>query len=168
MGTKRKVVDSLNKFKILGAVLFSCALIIGGCGNSGKNAPDGSQKEDPLIENHKGNNVGGSKEHADGFGFTDFELEIDVDGKDAIDTDFDVNKKAEAEFENRLEGIDVEGEDAMNELNKLFVNITLTKETPKEEVMEEILKHFNIDDYTKFDLDVIFDDGTHLKIDEMK
>lgn len=164
-------MDSLSRFKILGIVLFSCALIIGGCGkngNSGDNAPDGSQKDDAVIENHKGDNVGGSKEHADGFGFTDFELEIDVDGKDAISTDFDVSKRAEAEYENKIEVIDVEGEDAMNELNKLFVNIELTKETPKEKVMEEILDHFGIDDYTKFELDVIFDDGTHLNINEVK
>ena len=103
-----------------------------------------------------------------GYGFSTFDLEIDFDGKDAIDADYDVTQRAEADFENRLRNTKLTGDKAMNQLNKLFVDIHINKDTPQQEVIDRILDWYQLDSYSKFDLEVNFDNGTTLTIEDKK
>ncbi len=142
------------------------ALLMGGCGNFGKNADKPNREEAVIINEDE--KVGGSIETGDGYGFTSFDLEIDVDGKDAIDADYDVTKKADADYENKLKNIKLKDNKAMDELNKMFIEIRITKDTPQQEVIDKILQWFGLETYSKFDLDVDFDDGTLLDIEDLK
>lgn len=56
----------------------------------------------------------------------------------------------------------------MDVLDILFKEIRLTKDTPEDQAMNEILKFFEIDDYSKFELNVHFDEGTELRIHQTK
>ena len=136
-------------------------------GNNNNEEAVGEENYDPDME-YPHEDAGGSIEHGDGFGFTEFDLEIDVDGQDAIDIDYDVSSNAEASFENKLKNLDLEGADAMDALNQMFVHILITKDMTEDVVTEKVLEHLEIDDYTKFDLDVHFDDGTILDINKTK
>lgn len=152
----------------IGIMLFiSASLLLTGCGNFGKNA-DKPGTEDALIINER-DKEGGTLETSAGYGFSQFDLEIDVDGKDAIDAEYDVTEKqTESEYEDKLRKVKLTDVEAMDELNKMFMQIRITKDTPEQEVIDNILKWFDLETYSKFDLDVDFDNGTKLTIEDVK
>lgn len=156
----------MNKLTLPLAVILTGALILGGCGNFGKNADKPNRENADII--HENEKAGGSLETGGGYGFTSFDLEIDVDGKDAIDADYEVSKKLDADYENKLTNIKLKDNDAMKELDKFFMHILITKDTSQQEVIDKILEWYGLDSYTKFDLEVDFDDGTRLTIEDMK
>ncbi|MHA6258897.1 YusW family protein [Sporosarcina sp. CAU 1771] len=151
------------KLKIIGLFALASILMISGCGN--KITQD---KDEPSIK-HENSLVGGSSELGDGYGFDKFDLEITVDGKEMVDADYDMqSSKVKAEYENKFEGKDFKDEKAMTELDELFKTIRITKDTSKEEAMDNIVLYLGADTYTEFELKVHFDDGTVLEIDEVK
>jgi hypothetical protein len=150
----------------VGVIVVVGALLMGGCGNFGKNADKPNREEAVIINEDE--KTGGSIETGDGYGFTTFDLDIDVDGKDAIEADYDVTEKADADYENKLKNIKLKNNKAMDELNKMFLEIRITKDTPQQEVMDKILQWYGLETYTKFDLEVNFDDGTLLDIKDVK
>lgn len=156
-------MKSLKKLIIIGSLLIISALVIGGCSKRSANAP----KDDPVIST-EAENAGGSLQHGDGFGFDKFELEIEFDEHDAIKINYDVTGKVEADFENTFENFDLEGGEAMNKIRELFIYLLLTKDTPKDEVVTKILQFYNLKDYSKFELDVNFDEGTTLRINDVR
>ena len=143
-------------------ILLAGVLLIGGCGNSGKKVVDGN-KDKPLITT-EAEDEGGSLQHGDGFGFSEFDLEVDVEGADAIDIKYKVERQAEAEYENNLLDFHLKDAKAMDAIRELFVNILITKDTPEDEVKKNILQFLHIDDYSKFDLEIVFDNGQLLEI----
>lgn len=156
----------MRKLNVTSVILITGALMLGGCGNFGKNANE-PNREDAVIINEE-EKAGGSIETGDGFGFTSFDLDIDVDGKDAIEADYDVTEKADADYENKLKNVKLKSNKAMDELNKMFIEIRITKDTPQQEVIDKILQWYGLETYTKLDLEVNFDDGTLLDIKDVK
>lgn len=157
----------MKKFTIGITLFISTLLLVTGCGNFGKNA-DKPGTEDALFTNER-DKEGGTLETSAGYGFSQFDLEIDVDGKDAIDAEYDVTEKQTAsEYEDKLRQVKLKDVEAMDELNKMFMQIRLTKDTPEQEAIDNILKWFDIENYSKFDLDVDFDNGTKLTIEDVK
>ena len=77
----------MKKFRVFGTVL-TLAFIIGGCGNFGKNA-NNANREDALIIKEKEKD-GGTVQTGAGYGFTLFDLEIEIDGSDTVDALYDV------------------------------------------------------------------------------
>ena len=158
---------SLKKITLAGFLVLIGILALSGCGNFGKNADKPSREDATII--HEDEKAGGSIETGDGYGFTEFSLEIDVDQKDAIEADYKVKaKRFEAEYENKLKNIKVKDTKAIDELSKLFMAILITKDTPQQEVIDKIVQYFQVESYSKFDLEVDFDDGTKLDIEDIK
>ena len=156
-------MESLRKLNVLGCLFIIGILILGGCGKRSANAP----RDNPVIST-EAENAGGSLEHGDGYGFDVFELEIDFDEHDTISIDYDVTKYVEADFENTFENFDLEGAEAMNKIDELFIYLILTKDMPEDEVTKKVLQFFNLKSYSKFELDVNFDEGTKLHISDVK
>lgn len=156
----------MRKFKLPGFLLLAALLLIGGCGNFGKNANKDQREDADIIYEHE--KEGGTMETGNGYGFTHFDLDIEVDGKDAIEADYEVAKKLDTEYKNTLTGVNLRGVEAMNELDKFFSALLLRNNMTKEEYMERILTYFELDTYSKFDLEINFDDGTTLNIEEVK
>ncbi|WP_342513330.1 YusW family protein [Sporosarcina sp. FSL K6-1522] len=154
----------MKKITLAGFLVLIGILALSGCGNFGKNADKPSREDATII--HEDEKAGGSIETGDGYGFTEFSLEIDVDQKDAIEADYDVTKLADAEYENKLTNVQLKNTQAITELDKLFKKILLTKDTPQQEVIDKILGWYQLDTYSKFDLEVHFDDGTLLDIED--
>ncbi len=156
----------MHKLILLVVATLTGALMLSGCGNFGKNA-DKPNREDATII-HEKEKTGGSLETGDGYGFTSFDLDIDVAGKDAIEADYEVARKLVADYENKLTNIKLKDSAAMDELHKLFMDILITKDTPPQEVIDKILKWYQLESYSKFDLEVDFDDGTLLDIEDVQ
>lgn len=148
----------------MGSIVFASVLFVSGCGNAGKDANTDNREEADIVTNEQ--KEGGDRDNGDGYGFKKFELEIDVDSKDAIDAEYEVEKDFNPEYQNKLTGLDLEGAKAMDELDKMFDAVNLQHEMSAEEARDEILKYFQIDLYSKFKLDVDFDDGTKLEFED--
>ena len=152
----------MKKYKLFGMLLLAGILLIAGCGNNDDKVVDGN-KDKPLLTTEP-EDEGGSLQHGDGYGFTDFELEIDVDGAEAIDLLYKVDEEVEGKYVNKLQDFNLKDEEALNSIRELFTNILITKDTPKDEVKTNILQFLHIDEYSKFDLEIVFDTGEMLEI----
>jgi len=158
-------VDGLkNKFLFI-TVLLTTVFLIAGCGFNSKDKID--DEGEPVIINEL-DEEGNSAQSGDGYGFREFELEIEIDNKDAIDIDFDVNDGADAKYENAMTDTRLKGEEAMNEVHDLFMAVLLDKETPDDVAIDKINKHLRVENYSKFELEVEFNDGTKHKITDTK
>lgn len=156
----------MKKIQLVGVVALIGALVLGGCGNSGNNADKPNRENATII--HENEKAGGSLETGAGYGFTSFDLDIEVDGKDAIEADYEIDQKLDAGYENNLTNVRLKDNKAMDELDKLFMQILITKDTPQQEVIDKIMKWYGLESYSKFDLEVDFDDGTILNIEDIK
>ncbi|WP_025783229.1 YusW family protein [Sporosarcina sp. D27] len=154
----------MNKLAAMGSVVFASVLFVSGCGNTGKDANKDNREEADIVTNES--KEGGDRDNGDAYGFNKFELEIDVDNQDAIDAEYKVEKNFDPEYQNTLTNIDLEGAKAMDELDKMFIALNLQHEMSGEEAREKILEYFQIDLYSKFKLDVEFDDGTKLEFED--
>jgi hypothetical protein len=160
----------LRKSKFLLITIFASVLLIVGCGNNNNDKSKRSveSRDEPTISADV-EDPDGSPYYGAGYGLLDFDLEIDVDGKDAIDINYEVNKqndKFEAEYKNNIENFHLKDEDAMNAIHEFFMDVQISKKRSNEEVIREILEYLNIEGYSKFDLEVTFDDNTTLTIEE--
>lgn len=149
-----------------GMLFLFAVLILGACGNSSKNADDPKREDATLIyENEK---EGGTIQTGEGYGFNKFDLDIEVDGKDTIDVEYEVAKNHEAKYVNKLAGINLEGAEAFNRVNDMFMKIMLESKTSQQDVIDGIMEWFGLDTYTKFDLEIDYDDGTKVDIEDKK
>lgn len=156
----------MKKVVTAGSVLFAAVLFAGGCGNFSKDAGKDDRAEADIVTTDE--KEGGDRDNGDGYGFSKFDLEIDVNGEDAVDADYEVEKDFDPEYQNKQNSIDVKGDDAMNELDKLFINLNLESNMSGEEARDKILEYYQIEDYSKFDLTVNFDDGKTLNYEDKK
>lgn len=148
-------------------ILCTSTLVVSGCGNFGENA-DKPQREDADII-HEAEKEGGSLETGDGYGFHSFDLDIDVNGKDTIEADYEkTGNQLKAEYIDVRNHLQLQDTKAMDELHKLFMKILIRHDTPQQEVIGKILEWYAINQYSKFDLEVHFDDGTTLNIEDTK
>jgi hypothetical protein len=141
-------------------------LILGACGNASKNADDPTREDATII--YEDEKEGGTLNTGDGYGFNNFDLEIEVDGHDAIEAEYEVGKSIEAKYVNRLASLNLKDQEAFDKLDEFFTKIMLTHDMSNQDVIDKIMEWFGLDTYTKFDLEVNFDDGTNLDIEDRK
>lgn len=153
----------MKKFIYFSLLLVASLVLLGACVKN----PDSDEPKEPEVTS-KPETEGGSMETGDGYGFTKLSLTIEVDGEETIHTDYNVEKKAEATYVDKTHDIDVDGEDAMDELFYLFDHMRLTKDTSDEEAIDKILEHYELEDYSTLTLDVDFDEGTELRLHDEK
>lgn len=142
-----------TKGKVLSSIFLSSVLLLGACG-------DKEEVSDPptteAVESE--------------FGFTSFDLDIDTaEQRDAVEASFEVETNGvEAEYVNSLDSQKLQGDEAYEFLKPIFTDLALTSDMDKEEVMEKVLTAFGITDYTEFDLEVLYEDGTEIEYKDNK
>lgn len=124
------------------------------------NENDQNVTDDDLNEND--DNATDDAPNDSLFSFTSFELDIDYEGDKDFDVEYENDQDGmEAEIEDDIHGEKLSGDEAFEKLRPIFETLTFTKETEKEEVISEVLDAFNVNNnFTKFELEVRFDDGT--------
>ncbi|WP_432363514.1 YusW family protein [Sporosarcina sp. UB5] len=154
-----------NNMKII-MLVFCAVLVLGACGNGNKNAGNQNQNEGNATTSNT--NANGSATQRNGYSFNEFDLDIDVDGKNAIDVEYEVNRPDESKYVNTLTNLNLRGQEASDKLDEFFTKMMLTKDMTDKDVMDRIMEWFALDAYTEFDLEVDFDDGTILNIEDRK
>ncbi len=103
--------------------------------------------------------------------YADFGLSVDYANNDEYEAELEKNSNnsVEAEIDDTLNQVKKKGSDAFNELYPLVKQLTITKETSKEEAIQEVMKVFNLpEDYKEFELEIRFKDGTKIEFEDKK
>lgn len=146
----------MNTLKSLGIALLFVSLLLAGCGKKVHHTDEG-----PITDTDK------TMAYANGYGFTKFDLKIDVSGDEDVKAKYEMKtRKILAEYINKAQKIKLKGDPAMEELHTIFTEIQLTKDVPQQEVIDKVLKAVGVNNYSKFKLKIDYDDGTKLKFED--
>ncbi|WP_339228989.1 YusW family protein [Oceanobacillus sp. FSL K6-2867] len=98
--------------------------------------------------------------------FTSFDLEADFEGtEDIVEVEYEQDtNETEASYRNETQGIQLRGDEAMQELDSIFSTFDFDENTPKEEVLSTVLEAFNIpNDAQNVELDIEYSGGTEVE-----
>lgn len=151
----------MSLMRMLSIAGVSSILLLGGCSDKDE-APDNDDAVSIEDESE-----GSTVNTGDGYGFTDFDLTIKKDDK-KIETDYEDVKPDDAEYLNEFQEVDLEGNEAIDDMHKMFMEILIDSDTTEEEAIDRILQWYGLDDYDEFKLDVKFTDDKSMNIDEQK
>ncbi|WP_165768005.1 YusW family protein [Virgibacillus indicus] len=157
--------------------LLFAALILGACGNDDEvenppqNETDDTQQQDTNNDDSNSDSNSDANNDNDNtdsnaaldYSFTGFDLEADFnETNDTLDVDYDhENDETEASYENKSQNINLQGDAAMEELDKLFSAFDFDENTANEDVLKAVSEAFGIpDDATNVELDIEFSSGT--------
>ncbi|GEM_PF-2515294 len=96
------------------------------------------------------------------YNFNNFSLEADVENEDdAIDVEYEVETdETEASYFDKQQGINLVGNEAMDELDSIFNTFSFDENTADEEVLNEVIEAFNIpEDATNIELEIDYKSG---------
>lgn len=163
------------KKSLLSILMFSMLVFVSACGNGNDNT-DGNNdaNNDNTPTEQEGNTDTGQDNAQSGttadrdstdtanLPFTSFELDVDYGENKSFEVDYDNERNdREAKIEDDNNNQVLSGEEAYQELNNRFKSFTFDKNTADEEVIKEVVKSFELNEnYTKFELDIKFADGT--------
>ena len=103
--------------------------------------------------------------------YADFELSAEYTDNKEYEAELEKNSNntVEAKIEDTLTNVEKTGSDAFNELFPLVKQLTITQQTSKEDAIKEVLDVFGLPaDYTEFDMEIRFKDGTKIEFDDRK
>jgi len=138
-------------------VPFLVVIMLAGCGDQDEVNNPPAENNDTTENNTQTNN------ETSAFSFKEFELDVDYKGTNQdYEVEYDtLEGKTEASIEDSINDKNLHGDEAMKALTPLFEQLTFNQDTPQAEVIQEVLKVFQLkDDYQEFDLEVTFEDGT--------
>ena len=153
----------MKKTAFLSALGLSLFLVA--CGNDKETATN--VPNDAPTEQETGSNTTTNNNTTNApFTFTHFDLSVDYADNKSYDVDYEnENSVVEAKIEDDLNNNTVQGDSAMDQLLPIFENFTFDASTADEEIIDEVLKAFNLStDYREFDLDVRFADGVEKEV----
>ncbi|WP_165569424.1 MULTISPECIES: YusW family protein [unclassified Exiguobacterium] len=128
-------------------------LLLVGCGDADEVT---NQPSDAPVENEA------NSENNSMYTFNKFELDVDYPNvNDAIQVEYETEMNStEASYERKEDDLNLRGDEAMQELDSLFGQLNFDKDTPDEEVLNQIKATFNVEDAQSIEADVTFTDGT--------
>lgn len=131
-----------KKFWLIFLLLFACLFVIG-CSN--KNIVTDSEDKE-------------QKEIGQAYGFTKFNVSFDTkEMQEALVSKYEEKTdKTEATYENKIDGVFLHGDEAMEKLDDLFTELSLNPEMDDEDLVKETSKAFEVIDYTTLKVTVKF------------
>lgn len=165
--------DMKKKSTLLIIAVVSSLLLLGACGTKKVTNPPANTTGTTGETGVTNNNVGTGTETGTGtgkttgnetfgtkYGFTSFDLDIDtVELTDAIEVNYDEDRtETEAKYENKSENLSLHGDEAMNKLDTIFKDLSLTHDMKEEEVIKKVSDAFGIKDYSTIELEIKYND----------
>ncbi|MGP4067907.1 YusW family protein [Halobacillus sp. B29] len=148
--------------KLLSTSFILLLLLLAGCNNANNQSSEPSQNE-PAPESISYQQINESRP----FNFNRFELEVDYVDRLSYHIDY-VN--LENRTEARIDDFDrqkVTGEEAFNQLSPHFREMSFDENTPKDDVISEVLTVLGLEaPYKEFKLEVTYQDGTEVTYED--
>lgn len=161
--------------------LMALTLVVVACGTTKDD--DNKVENDPVVDTD--GNTGTNSDQTENAGnqedmqskmdeldYTEFNLSVDYADQREYEAELEKNSdnSIEAEIDDSINNVKKKGTEAFDELYPLVKQLTIVQETTKEEeAINEILKVFNLEDnYSEFDLEITFKDGTKIEFEDKK
>lgn len=161
-----------HKKMIFPVLVMSATLALAACGNNDEEVTqpvtDDASEETTAPEAESTEDAspsGGTEGTTDGetYGFTELSVEVDMpDQDDALDLSYEEERgQVEAEYENTVDGVDLTGDEAFNEMEQGLSQLNLTPDTPDDEVISQVVEAFGIDPgFKKIEIEIDYADGS--------
>lgn len=148
-------------------ILLSAA-VISGCGTDNdnmsappENAPAQNETQAPGDENTTEDGVNQDQVSQTGHTFTKFDLDVEYKDNKKFEADYEAEGNGEAKIEDTVNDKTLKGDEAYKELSPLLEQLKIDTNTDDQEVVTQVLEVFGLEkDYTEFELEVTFADGT--------
>lgn len=176
--------------KRIGTLSFASALslMLMGCGTDSQKDEPTVKEETPAVSENaqgEGSSTGASNveqnndssnqadmlQKMDELDYSEFELEVEYAGNAEYEAEIETKNvgTVKAKIEDSLNHVEKNGAEAFEELYPLIQKLTISQKTEKGEAISEVLKTFNLPaDYTKFELEITFNDGTKIEFGDKK
>jgi hypothetical protein len=159
--------------KLVALMMCSSILLLGACGNNDADDKDTVENppENAPVEDNDNSNVNNNDQteennqntaNTDQIPFTSFDLDVDYANFQSFEVEYDNESEGmEAKIEDELNNRTLSGDEAFQELKNRFEQFKFDKNSSNEEVLEEVMKSFDLKtDYEKIDLEIQYNDGT--------
>lgn len=172
-------------------IMLVLSLIIAACGQSNDNKGSDNNNDITTNDTGKNNNSGAPNndvtdntdqtegpaannddkvQKMEGLAYIDFELDVKYDNNQDYEADLELeNNRVEAKLEDNLNGTEIEGDGAFDEIYPLVEQLTIDENTAKEDAIKQVIDVFDLpSDYNEFELEITFKDGTKKEYDDRK
>lgn len=131
---------------------------------------DDSTVEDDTESDNDTADSDDMKSKMDELDYVDFELEVDYGQDKEYEAEIEQkNGNVKADLEDEINGEDLNGQEAFDKVYPLVEQLTIDKDTEKEDAISEVLDVFDLEDnYTKFELEITFSDGVKMEFEDRK
>jgi len=104
------------------------------------------------------------------FNFIEFSLDVDYSATESYEVEYEDKKTGiEAKLEDDRKNEKLQGDEAYTKLEPLFKQLNFDSTTPNDEVIDQVIKVFNIEDnYQSIEVDVEFVDGNEKEFKRIK
>lgn len=104
------------------------------------------------------------------FNFLEFSLDVDYSATESYEVEYEDKKTGiEAKLEDDRKNEKLQGDEAYTKLEPLFKQLNFDSTTPNDEVIDQVIKVFNIEDnYQSIEVDVEFVDGNEKEFKRIK
>lgn len=162
-----KTFLSLKAVLPLLSILLSAA-VISGCGTNNdnmsappENVPAQDETQAPGDENTAEEGINQDQVSQTGHTFKKFDLDVEYKDNKKFEADYETVGNGEAEIEDTVNDKTLKGDDAYKELSPLLEQLKIDANSDEQEVVTQVLEVFSLEkDYTEFELEVTFADGT--------
>ncbi|NYF25321.1 YusW family protein [Sporosarcina sp. JAI121] len=104
--------------------------------------------------------------------YVDFELSVDyANHHKEYEAELEKNSdnSIKAEIEDSLNKVKKKGTEAFDELYPMVKQLTITQQTSKADAIQEVMSTFDLpNDYTEFEMEIRFNDGTKIEFEDRK
>lgn len=104
------------------------------------------------------------------FNFIEFSLDVDYSATESYEVEYEDKKTGiEAKLQDDRKNVKLQGDEAYTKLEPLFKQLNFDSTTPNDEVIDQVIKVFNIEDnYQSVEVDVEFVDGNEKEFKRIK
>ena len=153
-------------------IICSSLLLLAACGNDDDKDKVTNPPNNAPAENNNGtdatdttdtnDSTDQSNQNQTNIPFTSFDLDVDYANFKSFEVEYENESDGmEAKLEDELNTRKIRGDEAFAEMQSRFQQFKFDQNTSVDEVIDEVLKSFNLkSDFKKFDLEIKFADGT--------
>ncbi|WP_341300626.1 YusW family protein [Lysinibacillus sp. FSL H8-0500] len=104
------------------------------------------------------------------YNFVEFSLDVDYSATESYEVEYEDKRSGiEAKLEDDRNNIRLQGDEAYTKLDPLFKQLNFDSTTPNDEVIDQVIKVFNIEDnYQSIEVEVEFVDGNEKEFKRIK
>ncbi|MCR1834787.1 YusW family protein [Oceanobacillus caeni] len=129
----------------------------------------GNDTNDTATNNNNGTEDMRAK--MDELNYDDFELSVKYDGDKEYEASLEKNQdgSVEADLEDEINGVDIHGQEAFDEVYPKVKELTIEQNTNKDDAIQQALDAFSLEsNYKEIELEIKFKDGTKIEFKDNK